>query len=102
MMPSKPSFRVKLSAKQQENFPPPLPTTTSFALPGTSADTKLQRKSERESNFKSSHIQKTRLAKWDLNTSSLPNHSTMFTYGMPTPQTQLNSLRMGEQDQHSP
>ena len=87
-MPPKPSFRVKLSSKQQENVPP---TTTSFALPGTVADSQLQRKLQRESSFNSSHIQKTRLTTWDLNTSStsaLPNRiSTISTCGMTTPQT---------------
>ena len=45
-MPPKASFRVKLPSKQQlEDF------RTSFALPGTLAERKLQRKFQRESNF---------------------------------------------------
>src|SRR6266508_5574600 len=68
---------------------------TSFALPGTVAESKLQWKSQRESSFNRSNIQKTSLATWDLNTSisSLPNQSsTMFAHGMPTPQTPLTTL----------
>ena len=97
-MPPKPLFRVKVSTKQQENVPVQLPVMTSFALPGTVAESKLQRKSQRESSFNRSNIQKTSLATWDLNTSisSLPNQSsTMFAHGMPTPQTPLTSLGMG-------
>ena len=97
-MPPKPLFRVKVSTKQQENVPVQLPVMTSFTLPGTVAESKLQQKSQRESSFNRSNIQKTSLATWDLNTSisSLPNQSsTMFAHGMPTPQTLLTSLGMG-------
>jgi hypothetical protein len=61
---------VKLPPKQQENVLLQPPMTTSFALPGTSAERKLQWKSQRESNFNSLHVQKTRLAEWDLNAPS--------------------------------
>ena len=66
-MPPKASFRVKLPPKQLENSHLHPPATTSFALPGTLAEKKLQRKSQRESKFDSSHIQKTRLSEWNLN-----------------------------------
>ncbi|KAF8803516.1 hypothetical protein BYT27DRAFT_7195352 [Phlegmacium glaucopus] len=98
-MPPKPSFRVNLSAKQQENVPLQPPTMTSFALPGTLADRKLQRKSQQELSFNSFHIQKTRLSAWDLNASPPNQSSTMITYGMPpTPQTPLSSLEMGQME----
>ena len=97
-MPPKASFRVNLSEYQKENAPP-LPLTTSFALPGTLADVKFRRKSQRELGFSNSQIQKTRLATWDFNISTqhaLPNQSsTMFTNGMPTPQTPPRTLEMG-------
>lgn len=91
-MPPKLSFRVKLSGKQQENLPPNPPTTTTFALPGTIADNKLQRKLQRQSTFNSLGIQKSRLAEWDVNlppsTSALSaQNSTMIAYGLPTPET---------------
>lgn len=68
---------------------------TSFALPGTLAERKLERKSQRESNFK---IQKTRLTEWDLNLNApgtsapLSQSSTTFAFGMPTPLTPLSML----------
>ena len=49
--------------------------------------------------FNSSYIQKTRLATWDLNASStspLNQRSTVFVSGIPTPQTLLSSLAMGD------
>jgi hypothetical protein len=96
-MPPKPSFRVKLPPKQKENDFLDPPMNTSFALPGTLAERKLERKSQRESNF---NIQKTRLTKWDLNlnapsTSAPPSQSlssTAFAFGMPTPKTPLSML----------
>jgi hypothetical protein len=96
-MPPKASFRVKLPTKQRENVALPPPTTTSFALPGTLAERKLQRKSQWESNFNSLHVQKTRLAEWDLNTpsTSAPSTTTQIAFGMPTPQTPLSLLDMG-------
>ena len=90
-MPPKASFRVKLPPRQQENAPLQPLTTTSFALPGTAAERKLQRKSQQESSF---HVQKTHLSKWDLNmpaTSAQPSQSsTTVAYGMPTPETPLS------------
>jgi hypothetical protein len=95
-MPLKASFRVKLPPKQPENVSLHPPTTTSFSLPGTLAERKLQRKSQRESIFNSFNVQKTRLSEWDLNTPSTsapPSQSaTTFAYGMPTPQTPLHLL----------
>ncbi|KAF8955296.1 hypothetical protein BDZ97DRAFT_1858583, partial [Flammula alnicola] len=71
----------------------------SFALPGTLAEDKLLRRSQRESTFQCSNIQKTRLSEWDLsisNTAPLPGpSSTSIAYGMPTPQTPLNMLDFG-------
>jgi hypothetical protein len=103
-MPLKPSFRVKLPPKQQENAPLHPPMTTSFALPGTLAERKAQRKSQRELNFNSSHVQKTRLAEWDLNTpstsASLLRSSTTIVYGMPTPQTPLSLLDTGHSESY--
>src|SRR6266511_4062619 len=87
-MPPKASFRVKLSKYQEENAPP-LPLMMSFALPGTLADIKFQHKSQWELGFNNSQIQKTRLATWDLNTSThalLSQSSMMFTNGMLMPQ----------------
>ena len=101
-MPPKASFRVKPPPKQQENVSLHPPMTTSFALPGTLAERKLQQKSQRESNFK---VQKTRLSEWDLNapsTSALPTQSsTTIAFGMPTPQTPsslLDTSRMVESE----
>ena len=90
-MSSKPSFRVKLG-KQQENLPPNPPTTTTFALPGTIADNKLQRKLQQQSTFNSLHIQKSRLAEWSVglppstSAQSIQN-STTIAYGLPTTET---------------
>jgi hypothetical protein len=100
-MPPKPSFRVKLSGKQQENLPPNPPTTTTFALPGTIADNKLQRKLQRQSTFNSLGIQKSRLDEWDVNllssTSALSiQNSTTIAYGLPTPETLLNPLEIDD------
>jgi len=102
-MPPKPSFRVKLSGKQQENLPPNLPTTTTFALPGTIADNKLQRKLQRQSTFNSLGIQKSRLTEWDVNlppsTSALSiQNSTTIAYDLPTPDTLLNPLDLEMDD----
>jgi hypothetical protein len=95
-MPPKASFRVNLPPKQQENVPLHPPTTTSFALPGTLAERKLQRKSQREANFNGLNVQKARLSEWDLNvpsTSAPPSQSaTTIAYGMPTPRTPLRLL----------
>ena len=55
--------------------------TTSFALPGTVAERKLQWKSHRESSFNSSHIHKTRLAEWDLN---VPSTGALLTQSSTT------------------
>ena len=67
----KPLFQVQLHEKQKENDPLHLPTTTSFALPGTLAESKVKRKLQLwELTFNSSHIQKTHLAAWDLNISN--------------------------------
>ena len=94
-MPPKASFRVKLPRKQKENDLLHPPMNTSFALPGTLAERKLERKSQRESNFK---IQKTRLTEWDLNLNApgtsapLSQSSTTFAFGMPTPLTPLSML----------
>ncbi|KAF8950849.1 hypothetical protein BDZ97DRAFT_1865324 [Flammula alnicola] len=71
----------------------------SFALPGTLAEDKLLRRSQRESTFQSSNIQKMRLSEWDLsvsNTAPLPGPSlTSIAYGMLAPQTPLNMVDFG-------
>ncbi|KAF8954830.1 hypothetical protein BDZ97DRAFT_1862647 [Flammula alnicola] len=98
-MPPKPSFKVKISANEKENVSLPSSSTMSFALPGTLAEDKLLRKSQRESSFNSSNVSKTRLSEWDLNVSNagpLPaQSSTSIAYGMPTPQTPWNLLDIG-------
>jgi len=98
-MPPKPTFRVKLSATQQENVPLPTPTMTSFALPGTLAEDKLRRKSQRESSFNNSKILKTRLSEWNLNLSSAgplsDSITTSIANGMPTSQTPWNTVGLG-------
>ena len=91
-MPPKPSFRVKLPPKQKENDSLHSPMIISYALPGTLAARKLERKSQREPNF---IVQKTRLTEWNLNLNApctsapLIQSSTTFAFGMPTPQTPL-------------
>ena len=93
-MPPKASFRVKLPPKEQENVSLHPPTATSFALPGTLAERKLQWKSQRESNFNSLNVQRAHLSEWDLNapttSSPLSQSVTTIAYGMPTPQTLLH------------
>ena len=100
-MPPKPSFQVKLSGKQQENLPPNPLTTTTFALPGMIADNKLQWKLQWQSTFNSLGIQKSRLDEWDVNflpsTSALSiQNSTTIAYGLPTLETLLNPLEIGD------
>ena len=91
-MPPKALFRVKLPPKQKENDTLQSPMNINFALPGTLAARKIERKLQRESNFK---VQKTRLSEWNLNLNApstsapLIQSSTTFAFGMPTPQTPL-------------
>ena len=93
-MPPKPSFRVKLPPKQKENDSLHSPMIISYALPGTLAARKLERKSQRESNF---IVQKTRLTDWNLNLNApstsapLIQSSTKFAFGMPTPLSMLDT-----------
>ena len=93
-MPPKASFRVKLPPKQKENDSLHSPTIISYALPGTLAARKLERKSQREPNF---IVQKTCLTEWNLNLNApstsapLIQSSTTFAFGMPTPLSMLDT-----------
>ena len=82
-----------LRTKENASLHSLIDTVASFALPSTMAERKLQRKSQRDPNF---NIQKTCLAKLDLNSPStsalLTQSSTTIAFGIPTLRTLLSML----------
>ncbi|PPQ76055.1 hypothetical protein CVT26_005437 [Gymnopilus dilepis] len=87
-MPPKPTFRVTLSSRFEENVSMPPPTTSTFEIPNYSGQHHSQLDAKRKRAYQ---VKKTRLADWNIDT--LPSDviggtsSSASLQGLPTPQT---------------
>ncbi len=92
-MAPKPTFKVKVSKSNWENdFPPSLPTNTTWSLAGSEAEGRLKVKAK-QGGFNSSVFQKSRLCNWNLNTWDFGGEGTSdttFTHAMRLHQSPMN------------